>query len=315
MIAAALGMAFVLLNGAPAAQVKADNYADDFLAFWESTASLSTADRVKAFKTQVAVLQPSFYGVARYDGRVTEEQHDAAIAKAIDGFAAIRPEYVAEVKTFDTDLNRNIATFKKAFPDFEPNIHIYLLHSLGEMDGGTRDLDGGPALIFGADVMARIHKGWHNESAFFHHELFHVYHKAYLGKCEAIWCGLWMEGLAIHVSEVLNPDATNAELLLDRPLGLVPRTQQALTASLEDLAKALDSEDDDVYADLFNGGPEKTALPRRRGYYLGLLVAREISKTHSIQSLAKMSASEARPLVVKAVNDLLIEARKSSQPG
>ena len=49
------------------------------------------------------------------------------------------------------------ARFGRAFPDYRPTMPTYLLHSLGEMDGGTRDLGGSIALLFGADMIARYH--------------------------------------------------------------------------------------------------------------------------------------------------------------
>ena len=71
------------------------------------------------------------------------------------------------------------------------------------MDGGTRSVKGQRYLVFGADVMARVTTPG-RERPFFHHELFHVYNEKFFSECDPLWCALWMEGLAVYVSERLN---------------------------------------------------------------------------------------------------------------
>jgi hypothetical protein len=68
------------------------------------------------------------------------------------------------------------------FPDFTPEVSTYFSYVLGEMDGGVRVLNGRTYLIFGADNMTRLH-GNGDEAAFFHHELFHIYHAAQMPDC------------------------------------------------------------------------------------------------------------------------------------
>ena len=53
-----------------------------------------------------------------------------------------------------------------------------------------------------------------------HHELFHLYHSRAFEGCDAVWCGLWREGLAVHVAAELNPGASDAELVLTMPVPL-----------------------------------------------------------------------------------------------
>jgi hypothetical protein len=292
-----------------AAAPQAINLADDFTRFWDATAALPLTARVAAFKRDFAPNLPSFYSIARFDGELTQEQYDSFIAKAIRNFPKIRADYVAKVAAFDAGLERENLSFVKAFPDFVPETKVYLLHSLGEMDGGTRTLDGKTALIFGADVIAQVHKGWKSEAPFFHHELFHVYHEPRLGKCDAIWCSLWSEGLATHVAETLNPGSSEAELLLDHPDDMAAQTRAALLPTLEALAPDLERVDEKLYADLFNGGKADGPLPRRRGYYIGLLVAREIGRTRDLKTMANLTATEAQPLVAEAVQLLLSAER------
>ena len=56
-------------------------------------------------------------------------------------FPTIRTEYVRKAQRFGAELPGYMASFKAVFPDFQPPDDIYVLHSLGEMDGGMRVID------------------------------------------------------------------------------------------------------------------------------------------------------------------------------
>jgi hypothetical protein len=290
------------------------NIAGDFVTFWDATQGMPTGERVTIFKRTIAPKFPGFYGFARFDGKMTEAQRDGTIARAIEGFGPTRQAYVAKLSGFDRNLARNAAVFTKAFADFRPTTPIWIVNSLGEFDGGTREIDGKTFLLFGIDGMVAFHgTDVRNEAAFFHHELFHVYHRQWFGKCEPIWCSLWREGLATYVASRLNPDATEAELLLTTPDDMAAATRAQLLPSLLALRAVLMLNDDAEYSDLFGfGGSIRSALPQRRGYYLGFLVAKELGRTYDLHALAKMSAVDAQPLVIKAVDRLITGARAHS---
>ncbi|MEP6785033.1 MAG: hypothetical protein ABI898_04745 [Sphingomonadales bacterium] len=291
--------------------IEVRNIAGDWLTFWDATKGQSTAERVAVFKRGVAVKFPDFYGVARFGGEVTEAKRDARIAREIERFAPIRDAYAAKVAGFAAASARNTTSFARAFPDFRTVQPVWLLHSLGEMDGGTRNFGKGPVLIFAADGMVRFHgPAFRSESAFFHHELFHIYHEPRLGECAAIWCSLWTEGLATHVARMLNPDANEAELLLDLPDDMAAATRAKLLPSLQALKPVLMSTDEGVYAELFQNGDATatSGLPLRRGYYLGMLIAAEIGRTHRLRALANMPAAKAKPLVLAALDRLIVRA-------
>ncbi len=299
----------------PGSPLVVTNIADDFLRFWDATKDLSTPERVVLFKRNVASQFPAFYDIKRFGGGMTQDMQDRKIARAIESFGPIRDAYAAKLVQFDGDQARATASFIDAFPDFRPETPVYVVHSLGEMDGGTRTLDGKTVLVFGIDGMVRYHgKDWKSEAQFFHHELFHVYHEPRLGQCDEMWCALWEEGLAVYVSSVLNPDADDAELLLDFPAGTVATTRAALIPALESLKDQLTAKDDNIYAELFQTqakGP--TTLPVRRGYYLGYLVAKELGRTRDLKTLANLPQPEAKALVAATVQKLLDEARASAR--
>lgn len=259
------------------------------------------------FDAQVAPLQPAFYGIARFEGKRTQQQRDVQIQKALAQFPQIRAGYQAKAAQFADALARNSASFAAAFPDYRATTPVVLLHSLGEMDGGLRTLDGQRQLVFGADGMAIHHAPDADESAFFHHELFHAYHEPQFGSCEALWCALWTEGLAVHVAQRLNPGASDAELLLDQPAGTAAATRAALRPALEQLRGALDSTAAEVQQALLSFGDDGSGLPPRRGYLLGGLLAGQIADGRSLQELATLSQAEVRPLLDAAIDALLAE--------
>jgi hypothetical protein len=274
--------------------------AADFTAFWDATKDLPMEQRVAAFHRTVEPKFPEFYDAARLAIPGKPDSQDARIAAAIAGFPAIREKYVAKVAAFDATLRENAASFVKAFPDYVPTVSVALVHSLGEMDGGGRMLQGKDGakkawLIFGADVMAQVHD-FPDESAFFHHELFHTYHHA-ADNCETVICALWQEGLAVYVASVLHPQAGLPELLLNIPPEMVSATEAKRREAFAQLAGVIDSTDETVLGGLFMFGDDGSGLPRRRGYYLGLLVARAIGRGRTLVELAHMPMSEAGPLI------------------
>lgn len=300
--AAAIGSAHAGDTALPAV-MKVHDLASGFTTVFDRNVGKSEAEFVQDFRASVAARLPGFYGAARFKGRRSEAQREADLVKAYAEFPALREAYVKKVERFTRDLPAHVASFRAAFPDYPATTEVWFLHSLGEMDGGTRTIDGRRYLIFGADGMVKYH-GNGDEAAFFHHELFHDYHGTGCTS-EPIWASLWSEGLATYVAKRLNPSASHAELLLDFPPNLVADTRKRLGAALEDLHAKLDSEDRTHYGGLFNGsGGDQTGLPARRGYYLGYLVAEEIGKTMSMRQMAKLDCGVARTAVAGAVEKL-----------
>lgn len=287
-------------------EIKVINLASEYAAFWDATRHMPEGERVAAFKQQVASRFPEFYGIERYDGDFTQAQQDERIARSFVKFEPMRAAYQAVVGRFSAELPRHIASFATAFPDFQPTVPTFLLHSLNEMDGGTRTFNGKTYLIFGADRIATLH-GEGDAAPFFHHELFHIHHEAAMTACDGqgMWLPLWQEGLATYVSKALNPQATEEEMLLEFPAGSLPLTKARLYDSFAHLDTVLDNTDyAKQYPPLFNSAKDDTGLAPRRGYYLGYLVAAEIGKTRDLQTLASLSCDDAKQLVRMTVAKL-----------
>lgn len=279
--------------------MKVHNLAGPFAEVWARNEGKPDAQFLRDFKASVAAKFPAFYGVERYRGGKTEAQRDAEILAARREFPKLRATYVDMVARFEQELRGHIASFRKLFPDYEAKNDLWFVHSLGEMDGGKRTLNGELAFIFGADRMSED-GGKDANAVFFHHELFHDYQPM---ECKRwpMWASLWQEGLATYVGLQLNPGWTVEGWL---PPGLAADTRKQMGRALEDLYAKLDSTDRKDYSGLFLGQEDQTGMPPRRGYYLGVLVAEEAAKTMSLQQLAMIDCESVRPIVFDAVERL-----------
>lgn len=280
------------------------DYADDFVAFYDRTEGLPLDDRVAAFKAQIAPLFPAFY--APRDGR-TQEDVDRAIASAIEGFPKIRDRYMEAMAEFPEAYATARVHFSETFPDSDAQLPTWFIHSLGEMDGGTRTLNGTEALVFGADGIAKYHTPG-DLRAFFDHELFHVEHGAYFTECEPIWCSLWSEGLATAAAEQLNPGTGDAALMLEVPRPIRPAVDAHWLEAVCLVQTQTGSTDRATYKSMFYGNGGTDLFPPRWGYYVGYRLAQRVLHDHTLVELAHMPHEEAQPLVARTLAAMVDEA-------
>jgi hypothetical protein len=271
---------------------------DDFAAFQERSASMDPAARVEAFKAHFATILPGFYSTER----VRSPRYNDAIRQALQNWPSDRAAIEQVSRGFSNMLAPAQASFEREFGPLTGYPPIFLVHSLGEFDGGTRSLPGGSRLMFGADMIARIYSGI-SSRPFFHHELFHLYHERRFGGCSQVWCDLWGEGLATYVSHRLNPRATDAELLLTIPVPLREAVERDRRTAVCAALSRLDSSAREDLSAMFSNG-RIGDLPGRFGYYVGYLVAAEAGRTRSLQQLAAMPQQEVRPLVEASLRSM-----------
>ena len=298
------GAATVFAQGAaPDAKAKPARYIDltgDFSRFVEKTAGMEETVRVAQFHKQMDALLPGFYA-PRFG--MTEAQYDAHIAKALKDFPTLRSQYEQVQRDFPKAFDAGIEHFRKQFPGFTPNVPVYLLHSVGEMDGGTRELNGKIYLIFGADVIANIHKP-DELTPFLDHELFHVENGKYFPECDQVWCTLWAEGLATYAAKVMNPGASDRQLLLTLPMPIRPVVESHWPDALCYTRDRLFSKEPQDMEELFVGNAGGKRFPQRFGYYVGLRIAEESGGEYSLAELAHMPPERAKAALTKSVDQL-----------
>jgi hypothetical protein len=291
-------LAFSACASAPRAEASGPFYrlvdlTGAYAAFFDRTRGMPPADRVAAFRADMQPRFPGFYDSARLGGPSREGALNRRIARSFDDFPKQREGYTGAGARFARVLDPALASFRQVMSDMAPLGDVYLLNSLGEMDGGTRAFGGQLYFIFGADMIARYHPPG-TERPFFHHELFHIYQGQFFGRCDLIWCDLWTEGTAVLAAAELNPAATDEQLLLNLPEPIRAKTDANFTEAVCAVRSRLESTSDAAGAALFNFDRLNADLPPRFGYYVGYRLAQAVRRTHSLKEIAHMNQTQAR---------------------
>jgi hypothetical protein len=299
--------AFFILTNAAHAETKDAHYIDltaNFARFVDDTSAMEDAARVALFRKQMDALFPGFYTARNGEDPA---HYDARVAKGLKNLAAQRLGYEKVHREFPAAFEAGIEHFRKTFPGWTPSVPVYLLHSLGEMDGGTRTLDGKTYLIFGADLIAQIHDS-HTLTPFLDHELFHVENGKYFSECNQVWCTLWAEGLATYAAKVMNSGADDEQLLLTSPKPIRAAVDAKWDAALcFTRAKLFSSAQADIET-LFVGGEEASEFPSRFGYYMGLRAIEELGGEYKLPALARMPPETAKVALTDALDKMIRKA-------
>jgi hypothetical protein len=233
----------------------------------------------------------------------TAEQ-DRGIAEYLKEVASFVPAIRVLNLRLEQDLTAYDQEFLKVWPDFRADEPVYFTISMGTFDGALRDVNGTNALLFGVDLIARLHGSTANLSVLFDHELFHVYHRQVvpsLFEGDEIWKRLWIEGLAEYVSWRMNPASKEDDVLLSAELRskgipLLP----CLSASIN---RVLDSTDGGDYARYFLSG-QAGADPPRAGYLVGFEVVSRMGERRSLAELSRLSGEDLRQEIAATLSEL-----------
>ncbi|MFL6733493.1 MAG: hypothetical protein ACJ8EY_02225 [Sphingomicrobium sp.] len=287
----------------PAQTLELVDLTDDFARIYDRDQALPDAERVARFKSEFATILPGFYDERRVEAPAAK--YDPYLLNGIKRFPQQRAGIERVSRQFAGLLAPAQRSFEAEFGSMAGYPPVYLVNSLGEFDGGTRDLPEGNRLMFGADVIDRLYKTTPIQP-FFHHELFHLLHNRTFTECDQLWCGLWTEGLAVYVAHKLNPEASDAALLLTVPVPLRTAVEAHKAEAVCAVLKRLNSTDPADLKPLFNGGNDgiKPNLPARFAYYVGLLIAEDLGRTRSLKQLTAMRNDEVRPLLERSLRSM-----------
>jgi hypothetical protein len=205
--------------------------------------------------------------------------------------------------------------FLQAFPDFDSaRARVFLMLSLFRFDGKIPH-DNPRILLLGLDGLAKFHGADARLPVIVSHELFHVYHFQVnplprdIDQIE-LYRLIWQEGLATYVSQVLNPGASLADVILDPRLAkegprFVPMLARSLLAELESTDDAVTAH----YLSYRRGGQ----IPARMGYLIGYDIASRMAATHQIRDLARLRGHALLSLVRQGVQSLASEGVQNPQ--
>jgi hypothetical protein len=279
------------------------DYTGTFQKFWSENRDRSLSEQIEAFKKEVEPSFAEFYQYKREKWKRAGKDPDTEVGKELLSFPAIEKKFEAKALVISEEITASLKGFLKTFDDFETDFDVYIVHSLGEMDGGTRQINGKMFFVLGIDGIVKHHKGT-TDIPFFHHELFHVYHGQKVRGVYKIWGALWGEGLATYVSLALNPNSTFQDIMLDTPAGLVQSCQEKFPELWSLLSQNLSSESESEYTRWFLLSSQDPLVPRRAGYYLGFLIAQELHRGRTLKDLAQLQGTQLLELIQSKIKDL-----------
>ena len=276
----------------PASTYTVKDLTPTFWRFWDEARAKPEVEQLRLLRERVIAAHPDVY-TAEVLTLDTSRPFDEALAKRWPRFLSFAGPHLDTARTLSASLKQDLpryeARFRKTFPDLAYTGEVYFLASIGAFDGGTREVKGRTALLFGVDVIATIYGEKANLEAFFDHELFHLYHGQFPDPEleDTLARALWKEGLATYVAWSLNPE-TPESVLFALPVDMPERARASMPRLAGELRARLDSKSREDYQSFFLGNPQREDIPARSGYYVGYVVARELGRTRSLPELARL---------------------------
>ncbi|MBS0417922.1 MAG: hypothetical protein JSR66_09415 [Proteobacteria bacterium] len=300
-------LVFGTANARPPEQPSYHSLTREFADFARQTRSLPATQRVTLFRERFDALFPGYYEPGADE---TVDHYNANVTRALDGFPAIRVRFEQVEKAFPSAFATAMTHFRQYFPDFRPTLPIWFIHSLGGLDGGVRTVRGQDVMIFGADVIARIHSD-DTLGPFLDHELFHLENGRWFKDCEPdtpVWCALWREGAATYAASVMNPGATDQMLMLVLPEPIRAPVEANWRVAVCAISQDLEKSDQATYARYFLGRGESGPLPHRAGYYLGYRLLQRVGSHSSLAQIDRFDTATVHRVVKQELEAMVKEA-------
>ncbi len=287
-----------------------------FWRFWDEARGKPQAEQLRLLREHVVATHPDVY-TAEVLTLDTTLPLDEALAQRWPRFLAFAGKHLDTARGLSASLKEELPRyeerFRRTFPDLAYTGEVYFVASLGAFDGGTRQVKGRTALLFGVDVIAAVYGEKADLEAFFDHELFHLYHEQFPDPEleDTLARALWKEGLATYVAGTLNPE-TPESLLFGLPVDLPERARATLPQLARELRTRLDSKSPEDYKTFFLGHSQRKDIPARSGYYVGYLVARERGRTPSRPELARLQGRPLRDAIDRVLRQF--ESKAPAKP-
>lgn len=273
-------------------------------AFWKALADADVPTRMRA---DVIDRHPDLY-----NDKYVDVPNDATwpdeVARDKSYVESHRTEVDAAEQFLVANVPHYMREFRKTFPDYRCDFTFYIAPSFGHMDGSAATVNGEHRIIFAPDVIPRLHT-LADLKVLIDHETFHIHHHQSTGVFGAgeeaiptIEAALWSEGLATFVSWRMNPSITLDTALLQP--GIAEGTRSHLRTAATELLAHLQEKNESEYARFFMGGKPHDAFPRRAGYYVGFLIADNLSKRHSLTELAHLKGAALHDAIVAELQAL-----------
>jgi hypothetical protein len=277
-----------------------------FIDYFEATEVAPNPNLEELFRTLVLPQNFDYYEYRLQSLKSASGGIEENLKRQLVEFKSLRKKYESVASQFRVELPPAIFKFKEMFPDFSIANEINIVHSLGELNGGTRQIKGKTRFYIGIDVIAKFHS-WQDQTAFFHHELFHLYHMQKnpdVYSSDSVALALWKEGLATWVSKKLNQHASPAELMLEIPPNLYSECLRNKKVLAESLKQDLSKIDLETYKKYFLMSGGSTVIPKRAGYCIGFLAVEDVSKNLSVDQMVNAKPSVIEQLLANSLSRL-----------
>lgn len=277
------------------------NFGPEFQLFMKaSEPDPSEAKLIKNWKELVEAKDKSFFQRTVMDAdRPAEADYKKTLTEAWPVLQKYKMEIDLEFSKFPELLKENLNSFSKLFPDFDlSKTPVYAVPSLLKFNGRATEAYGPKVLAFGLDTIVyfRHEPGFvtgakltSNSKVLYAHEMFHVYHgekqklvNAKDDESGTLFNDAWNEGLATYASNLVNPSASDADLLMDSELARHCSIRGAeLLTKFKKIGnlRSQSPKGKKLYRTWFLLSSKDKEIPLRAGYCVGLLIAKKIANS------------------------------------
>jgi hypothetical protein len=280
------------------------NVVDLMPAYWQA---LAGQDPAAQMRTEVVDPHPDLYN-DNYVRVPTGAEWEALLARQRTYVDTHRPEITAAEQYLAANVPGYMQAFRKTFADYRCDFTFYIAPSFGNMDGAASIVNERHLIIFAPDVIPRLHE-LDTLKVLIDHETFHIYHHQATGAfgvdaqaVPTIEVALWSEGLATFASWRMNPDVS-LDIALLQP-GIPEGAKPHLAAIAAELLAHLEERDESTYSRYFEGNKQPEGYPPRGGYYVGVLVAQNLSKRYTLSQLAHLKGKVLRDALTAELEKL-----------
>lgn len=281
-------------------------------ALLDSAAGADSAALVTRFRTEIIARYPEAYGFFGTVGDNTIATFLADVATRADAQRRLSAQFPA---AFEAIWTRFVAAMPHTRSD---RTTIYLAPASHDMMGGSVRVSGArDVVLLGSEEMADRIEDRRALTTYLHHELTHVCHNQNNremrqvtetffqdrpGPRAKLYQLMWLEGLAVHCSKVLNPDASTSDILLSEDL---PARVEARWARLiEGVQGNFDTVDRRVIINYVFAGDTAQDIPASAAYYIGMRVADEVAKRRDTRGLIRLQGEALRSEMLQALQRL-----------
>jgi len=120
----------------------------EFDRFAMATTDMPAEQRIAAFEREIGPIADGFYSRGR-----RPDDYDLRVLDTLRSYPGRRDGVLAISRDFSRLFASARQKFQSQFGPVSSTHPVYLLDSMGELDGGTRELRSGATLLFGADAI------------------------------------------------------------------------------------------------------------------------------------------------------------------